>query len=198
MLLTCCAISSCNYISRVDVVRSCTIGGPKMSGNFVRERQRIIIYVNNTLPLAHEISRHFWAAYGCTRDCRLFAVCNSATSECHEFCNCAVRKRWNFRVIYLTTACEICPTAWKQILQLSIIYADDTQIFLSLFDAKLCKWTCYEVKPGFHVSQFIGDLLSGIAEGENDFRSTKDFIHKDIADELRYMKTGPKAWFSYK
>ena len=22
-----------------------------------------IIYVNNTLPLAHEISRHFWAAY---------------------------------------------------------------------------------------------------------------------------------------
>ena len=23
-----------------------------------------IIYVNNTLPLAHEISRHFWAAYG--------------------------------------------------------------------------------------------------------------------------------------
>ena len=41
------------------------IGGPKMSGNFVRERQRIVtIYVNNTLPLAHEISRHFWAAYG--------------------------------------------------------------------------------------------------------------------------------------
>ena len=25
-----------------------------------------IIYVNNTLPLAHEISRHFWAAYGWT------------------------------------------------------------------------------------------------------------------------------------
>ena len=24
-----------------------------------------ILYVNNTLPLAHEISRHFWAAYGC-------------------------------------------------------------------------------------------------------------------------------------
>ena len=24
-----------------------------------------IIHVNNTLPLAHEISRHFWAAYGC-------------------------------------------------------------------------------------------------------------------------------------
>ena len=23
-----------------------------------------IIYVNNTLALAHEISRHFWAAYG--------------------------------------------------------------------------------------------------------------------------------------
>ena len=39
-----------------------------MSGNFVRERQRIVyIYVNNTLPLAHEISRHFWAAYGPTR-----------------------------------------------------------------------------------------------------------------------------------
>ena len=40
----------------------------------VCERQRIvyiynmmyIIYVNNTLPLAHEISRHFWAAYGVT------------------------------------------------------------------------------------------------------------------------------------
>ena len=51
---------------------SLTIGGPKMSGNFVRERQRIvyiymyIIYVNNTLPLAHEISRHFWAAYALT------------------------------------------------------------------------------------------------------------------------------------
>ena len=26
-----------------------------------------IIYVNNTLPLAHEISRHFWAAYGLTQ-----------------------------------------------------------------------------------------------------------------------------------
>ena len=25
-----------------------------------------IIYVNNTLPLAHEISRHFWAAYDLT------------------------------------------------------------------------------------------------------------------------------------
>ena len=60
-----------------------------MSGNFVCERQRIvyiynihvyyickqyvaaraqnfqyIIHVNNTLPLAHKISRHFWAAYG--------------------------------------------------------------------------------------------------------------------------------------
>ena len=34
------------------------------------------------------------------------------------------------------------------------------------------------VKPGFHISQFIGDLLSGIAEGENDFRNTKDFIHR--------------------
>ena len=38
-----------------------------MSGNFVRERQRIV-YIYNihvyTLPLAHEISRHFWAAYG--------------------------------------------------------------------------------------------------------------------------------------
>ena len=33
------------------------------------------------------------------------------------------------------------------------------------------------VKPGFHISQFIGDLLSGIAE-ENDFRNTKDFIHR--------------------
>ena len=33
-------------------------------------------------------------------------------------------------------------------------------------------------KPGFHISQFIGDLLSGIAEGENDFRNTKDFIHR--------------------
>ena len=34
------------------------------------------------------------------------------------------------------------------------------------------------LKPGFHISQFIGDLLSGIAEGENDFRNTKDFIHR--------------------
>ena len=51
-----------------------------MSGNFVRERQRIvyiynihmyIIYVNNTLPLAHEISRHFWAAYVYMQNCKL-------------------------------------------------------------------------------------------------------------------------------
>ena len=53
-----------------------------MSGNFVRERQRIvyiynihfvyvyIIHVNNTLPLAHEISRHFWAAYGSNLHCK--------------------------------------------------------------------------------------------------------------------------------
>ena len=33
------------------------------------------------------------------------------------------------------------------------------------------------LKPGFHISQFSGDLLSGIAEGENDFRNTNDFIH---------------------
>ena len=53
------------------------------------------------------------------------------------------------------------------------------------------------LKPGFHISQLIGDLLSGIAEGENDIRNTKDLSivdhrqgdHKDIADELRYMKT---------
>ena len=36
----------------------------------------------------------------------------------------------------------------------------------------------FVIKPGFHISQFIGDLLSGIAEGENDFRNTKDFIHR--------------------
>ena len=30
-----------------------------------------IIYVNNTLPLAHEISRHFWAAYAKTTQIRL-------------------------------------------------------------------------------------------------------------------------------
>ena len=30
-----------------------------------------IIYVNNTLPLAHEISRHFWAAYGKTDGSRI-------------------------------------------------------------------------------------------------------------------------------
>ena len=60
-----------NFFLRGGVV-GYFIGGPKMSGNFVhckRERQRIvhIVYVNNTLPLAlavHEISRHFWAAYG--------------------------------------------------------------------------------------------------------------------------------------
>ena len=33
------------------------------------------------------------------------------------------------------------------------------------------------LKPGFHTSQFIGDPLSRIAEGENDFRNTKNFIH---------------------
>ena len=57
------------------------------------------------------------------------------------------------------------------------------------------------LKPGFHISQFIGDLLSGIAEGENDFRNTRILSivdhrqqdHKDIADELRYMKTRPKT-----
>ena len=48
-----------------------------MSGNFVRELQRIymyIIYVNNTLPLAHEISRHFWAAYVTILKFTLFAT----------------------------------------------------------------------------------------------------------------------------
>ena len=34
------------------------------------------------------------------------------------------------------------------------------------------------IKPGFRISQFFGELLSGIAEGENDFRNTKDFIHR--------------------
>ena len=33
-------------------------------------------------------------------------------------------------------------------------------------------------KYDFHISQLIGNLLSGIAEGENDFRNTKDFIHR--------------------
>ena len=33
------------------------------------------------------------------------------------------------------------------------------------------------LKPGFQISQFIGDLLSGITEGENDFRNTMDFIY---------------------
>ena len=33
-------------------------------------------------------------------------------------------------------------------------------------------------KPGFHISQFIGDLLSEIVDGENNFRNTKDFIHR--------------------
>ena len=32
-----------------------------------------------------------------------------------------------------------------------------------------------ELKPGFRISQFIGDLLS---EEENDFRNTKNFIHR--------------------
>ena len=39
-------------------------------------------------------------------------------------------------------------------------------------------YVIHSVKPGFHISQFIGVLLSGIAEGENDFRNTKDFIHR--------------------
>ena len=62
------------YLSSVAHFRcsSLLIGGPKMSGNFVRERQRIVYIYNihvyyickQTLPLAHEISRHFWAAYG--------------------------------------------------------------------------------------------------------------------------------------
>ena len=34
------------------------------------------------------------------------------------------------------------------------------------------------IKPGFHISQFIGDVLSGITEEENYFRNTKDFIHR--------------------
>ena len=34
------------------------------------------------------------------------------------------------------------------------------------------------IKPGFHISELIGDLLSGIAKGENDFRNSKDFIHR--------------------
>ena len=69
-----------------------------MSGNFVRERQRIvyiynihviymyIIYVNNTLPLAHEISRHFWAAYGFSCIIRLYLLLISSKRIClHRF-----------------------------------------------------------------------------------------------------------------
>ena len=33
-----------------------------------------IIYVNNTLPLAHEISRHFWAAYDYGKRCQLWSA----------------------------------------------------------------------------------------------------------------------------
>lgn len=34
-------------------------------------------------------------------------------------------------------------------------------------------------KPGFRISLFIGDLLSGITEGKNNFRNTKiNFIHR--------------------
>ena len=31
----------------------------------------------------------------------------------------------------------------------------------------------FRLKPGFHISQLNSDLLSGIAEGENNFRNTK-------------------------
>ena len=33
------------------------------------------------------------------------------------------------------------------------------------------------LKPGFHISQIIGDLLSVVNEEENDFINTKYFIH---------------------
>ena len=61
-----------------------TIGGPKMSGNFVHcKRER------HTLPLAlavHEISRHFWAAYGNTNKiCRLYKVIFSTLQQLQHF-----------------------------------------------------------------------------------------------------------------
>ena len=52
------------------------------------------------------------------------------------------------------------------------------------------------LKPGFHISQFTGDLLSGIVDGENNFRNTKRFCSslttdnkttRTFADELRYV-----------
>ena len=48
----------------------------------------------------------------------------------------------------------------------------------SLSMQKKISMNVFFVKPGFHISQFIGDLLFGIVEGENNFRNTKDFIHR--------------------
>ena len=58
-------------------------------------------------------------------------------------------------------------------LKTLIQFAQNISLSIKLFIILVTR-----LKPGFHISQFIGDLLSGIAEGENDFRNTKDFIHR--------------------
>ena len=35
------------------------------------------------------------------------------------------------------------------------------------------------IKPGFHVSQFIGELLSVVTQKENDFKKAKDLSITD-------------------
>ena len=47
-----------------------------------------IIYVNNTLPLAHEISRHFWAAYGRTHALIPLRLYTASTILCKPYHSC--------------------------------------------------------------------------------------------------------------
>ena len=49
------------------------------------------------------------------------------------------------------------------------------------------------LKPGFQISQFIGDLLSGITEGENDFRNTMYVIHRWL---LAIRPQGHHQWIT--
>ena len=103
----------------------------------------------------------------------------------HAFCTCTYNHRYG--IIYWASYFNISvlkepkPTP-NQILVLSAKKPETDRNFWNRTALPATQWSVvsrnWSVKPGFHISQFIGDLLSGIAEGKNDFRNTKDFIHR--------------------
>ena len=99
--------------------------------------------------------------------CERYSYCTGVLSDIigkTNLGNCSLKVKTAFNAVFLTVAntlisYKITKTEHKQLYQYS--HAPSSLI-----------------KPGFHISQFIGNLLSGIAKGENDFRNTKDFIHR--------------------